>query len=238
MKKTIHPTRLQYQPTNRSCAYTSGAMLLENVGVPAKIEDLIAEIPEIRDRDKKVRGGIAQEVATQCLDRNTDVDMYTFDCQIIDLSWQGLSDDELISRLIEVREARNIPNLGKPLTRRYIDAYIGFLQKGGRLHILPAVTAKLLYQLLDKGALFVNACPHILFNEGRLLYPKLRTSKLDDVKGEVSIHSLVINGYDEKGNFLLSDPFYGQKIVEAEFMTGAIMAAAIGCDSLCFQVSR
>ncbi len=213
-------------------------MLLENIGVRAEIEDLIAEVPEIKDRDGNVRGGIAQEVAIQCLDRNTYVDMYTFDCQIIDLSWQGLSNDELISRLTEVKEVRNIPNLGKPLTQRYIDAYISFLQKGGRLHILPVVTTKLLYRLLDKNALFVNACPHILFNEGRLLYPKLRTSKLDDINGEVSIHSLVISGYDEKGNFLLSDPFYGQKTVEAELVTGAIMAAAIGCDSLCFQVSR
>jgi hypothetical protein len=238
MKKTIHPINLQYQPTNRSCAYTSVAMLLDNCGVKEKIEDLVTEIPELKDKDGNERGGIAQEVATQCLGRGMSVDMYTFDCQIIDLSWAGLANDELIARLKVTRQNRDIPNLGKDLTQRYIDAYIDFLEKGGKLHILPVAKTKLLYQLLDKRPLFINACPHILFNEGRLLYPELRKSKLDDISGEVSIHSLVIKGYDEIGNFLLSDPFYGERTIEAETLTGAVMAAAIGCDSLCFQIAK
>lgn len=212
-------------------------MLLANLGISANTTDLISEVPEIKDKDGNVRGGIGQEVAIECLDRGVNVDMYTFDCQIIDLSWQGVSKDEVIARLNAIKETRVMPNLGKSLTRRYIESYVHFLEKGGDLHIMPCVSTKLLYELLDKGPLFVNACPHIMFNEGRLLYPELRKSKLDDINGEVSIHSLVINGYDEAGNFLLSDPFYGPKTVEAEAMTGAIMAAAIGCDSLCFQIS-
>lgn len=195
-------------------------------------------IPVILNKDGEPWGTINQQLATWCISQGYKVNMYTFDCQVIDLSWRDLGKEHLLERLEAAKTGRNVPALGKQWSKMYLQSYIDYLNAGGELHIKPNVTTKLLYELLKDGPLLPCVCFNTMYGTGRSKDVGIRESVSDDVNGKISNHSIVIYGVTEDGDFMIADPWRkpGKHIIEAERMLCAITAAQIECDNLFFSL--
>jgi hypothetical protein len=241
MKAVAYEVTHYYQPTTNSCGYTALAILLSHYGITKTPEELLDAVPQPTNEDGKPVGSVTAQLATWCLNQGHTIDFFSFDFQITDLSWAGLDSQQLISKLKAVKDSRDVAGIGgKHWSRIYVEAYIAMLEAGGTLIINPHVTTKLLYDLLQKGPVYANICSLVSHNLGRQRYPdhSKRESVPDDINGIAGTHSIVIYGNDERGNFLVADPWEGMEVTDPETMLCAISAAEIECDSQCFQLSK
>lgn len=235
--KVVH----RYQPTNTSCSPTALSIMLSHYGISESPEEIMKIVPQVKDEDGKDGGTINQQLATWCKEQGYEVTLYTFDCQIIDQSWRGLSPQDIIARLeVGLAGGWDVPSLGKLWSRAYRQSYIDYLQVGGQLEIQPAVTSKLLHKLLGNGPVLPCVCYNTLYGTGRSRYIGAETSEKDDVNGKATNHSIVIYGINEKGDFLVADPLKkpGLHTIEPERMLAAISTAQIECDNLLFQIQK
>lgn len=243
MKAVEHKITHYYQPTTSTCGYAALAILLSHYKRDASItpQDVIASVPQPKDAGSEPTGSITAQLASWCLSRGYSLDFYSFDCQILDLSWEGLSADSLIERLEAVKDSRHVLSLGeKYWSQVYVQAYIDMIQAGGNLQISAHVASQQLYDLLANGPIYANICSATVNNQGRLTYPNPAEllEAPDDKNGFVGTHSVIIYGNDEQGNFLVADPWEGLETVDAETMICGITAAQIECDNQCFQIRQ
>lgn len=238
MKAITHKVTHYYQPTNSTCGYAALAIFLSFYGIDKKPEELVVEVPQPKDEKGNAEGSVTAQLVTWCQQNDLKVQMYAADCMILDLSWQKLDEAKIAERLKAVRLERNVLGLGKHWSKVYVDAYLAMLESGAKLKVVSFITSDLLYKLLKNGPVYANICSTALRGQGRKINTGLRKQKLDDVHGRVSNHSLVIYGHDNKGNFLLADPWDGRIVVEPEKMVLAIEAAQIECDNQCFVIEQ
>jgi hypothetical protein len=215
-------------------------MLLGMYGHEITPVQLLKDVPVSADDQGEEHGTTAQELATWCLHHNFTVVMHTFDFQITDVTWEGYDRRKLLARLEAVLENRDVPSLGKALSRVYVKSYIDFLKAGGELHVLPQVTTKLLYDLLQNGPIFVNVAAAVLFRHGRQRFTGLLKGVPDDVAGTIGTHSMVLFGNTEEGDFLAADPGDAGEFklisLEPEELIVSMTAAQIECDNFIFQI--
>ena len=239
MKKVEHKINHQYQPTNTTCSPTALSMLLSFYGKNFTVTEVLDKVPQVHNEEGEPFGTINQQMATWCMSLGFDVSLYTFDCQVIDQSWATLPNEKLLERLEARKSGWAVPSLGDAWTKAYAQSYIDFVKAGGELTIQPAITSKLLYNLLEDAPVLVCASYSTLYGAGRTENFDEFRSASDDVNGRTWNHSVVIYGNDENGNFLIADPFKkpGLHVVEPERMIAAISTAQIECDNLIFQLS-
>ncbi len=238
MKSNSHPVTQQYQPTNTTCSPTALSTLLGHYGNKISPLDVEAKVPQsINDKGEKI-GTINQQLATWCLTRGYNVTLYTFDCQIIDQSWGKLETNKLIERMKLRKNGWVVPGMGEEWTKRYTQAYIDFIIAGGKLHIQPAVTTVLLYDLLKTGPFLPCVSYSTLYGEARSRNIGEIEVVTDDVNGRATNHSIVVYGNDESGNFVIADSWKkpGLHTIEPERLLAAISTAQIECDNLLFQI--
>ncbi len=240
MKSVQYKIKHQYQPTNTTCSPTALSMMLDYYNEDISVDEISSKVPQVYSEDGEPFGTINQQMATWCISLGYDVALYTFDCQVIDQSWAELSKEKLCERLKARKDGWIVPALEKVWTVAYAQAYIDFLKADGELYIQPAVNTKLLYELLAEGPVLPCLCFNTLYGRGRTSNFDEKKSVKDDINGRTWNHSVVIYGYDEKGNFLVADPIRkpGLHVVEPERMIAAISTAQIECDNLLFQIRK
>ncbi len=238
MKSTTYRVRHQYQPTNTTCSPTALSILLEFYGNKISPLDVEVMVPQsTNDKGEKI-GTINQQLATWCISKRYNVVLYTFDCQIIDQSWGELDTAQQLERMKLRKDGWVVPGMGEEWTKQYTQAYIDFISAGGTLHIRPAATTKILYDLLEKGPFLPSVSYSTLYGAARSKNTDEIESVDDDVNGRAMNHSIVVYGNDEDGNFLIADPWKkpGLHTIEPERMLAAISTAQIECDNLLFQI--
>lgn len=235
-----HEVTHYYQPTNHSCSQSAMAILLSFFGKSLTPEEIMTKIPVNKNDKGEDWGTINQQLATWCLSQGFDVEMYTADFEVIDLSWAKLPKEKLLERMELAKDRREVPALGKEWSKIYTQSYIDFVNAGGQLHIQPYMTTKLLNDLLPSSPLLLCVCYNVLYNSGRSKDTSLRKSEPDDLSGKLTNHSIVIYGKDDNGNYLIADPWKepGLHDVEPERMLAAMTAAQMECDNLLFQLKR
>ena len=240
MQEIKHKIQHQYQPTVTTCSPTALSMLLGHYDKELSVDEISEQVPQVYDEQGNPFGTINQQMATWCIALGFSTKMYTFDCQVIDQSWADLKTEDLLQRLDARKNGWTVPSLGKDWTEAYSQSYIDFLKASGELHIQPAVTTKLLYSLLKVGPVLPCLCFNTLYGKGRTSHFGEQKSANDDLNGRTWNHSVVIYGNDDKGNFLIADPFEkpGLHVIEPERMIAAISTAQIECDNLLFQLER
>lgn len=240
MKATEYEISHQYQPTNTTCSPTALSMLLNHYGQDFSVESISNKVPQVKNEDGENFGTINQQLATWCISLGFKVSFYTYDVQVIDQSWATLSPEDLLTRLQARKSGLVVPSLGDLWNKAYIQAYIDFLKAGGELHIQPAVTSKLLYELLKRGPILPCLSFSTLYGTGRVSSKGEIESVPDDINGKAWNHSVVIYGNDEEGHFLIADPWQkpGRHVIEPERMLAAISTAQLECDNLLFQLSK
>ena len=238
MKPTRHKITHHYQPTNNTCGYASLAVFLSFYGKEYTPEQLVDKVPQPKNEKGKPTGSVTTQLVDWVQSQGFQIHMYSSDCLVLDLSWQHMDSRQIIDRLKAVKATRHVPALGNYWTKVYIDSYISMLDGGSELSTVPFITTGLLYKLLKNGPIYVNVCATALNGKGRMVHPGLREDVADDTNGAVSTHSVVVYGNDDKGNFLVADPWEGLIEVESEKMVLAIEAAQIECDNQCFVVEK
>lgn len=231
MKAVEHKVKHYFQPTNSACGESAIATLLSYYDKPVKPEQILEEVPQIPNEDGEPFGSITSQLVTWMQKQGFKCKMFSFDCLVTDLSWHGYSTAKLLERLEAIRDVRDVPALGKHYTKAYIDAYIEMLRAGAKLEIQPLVTPELLYNLVKSGPVFTTFCSTVARGKGRTVSYGERKSKLDDVNGRVLNHSVVIYGYDAKGDFLIADPWEGRIKLKPLKLAICIMAAQVECDN-------
>ena len=235
-----HEVKHFYQPTNHTCSQSAMASLLSFFDVNLTPEEIASKIPVNKNDKGEDWGTINQQLATWCLGEGFDVDIHTFDFEIIDLSWANLKKDELLERMKAAKSHREVPALGKAWSEIYMQSYIDFVEAGGELHIRPYVTTELLDELLTKSPLLHCICYNVLYGTGRSKDTGLRKAEPDDLDGKLTNHSIVIYGKDDNGNYLIVDPYKepGRHSIEPERLLASMTAAQMECDNLLFQLRR
>lgn len=238
MKTTNHTVKHQYQPTNTTCSPTALCILLSHFDMtmdPLKVEELVPQC--VNEKGEKI-GTINQQLATWCVSSGYDVDLYTFDCQIIDQSWSNLDNEKLIERLLLRKSGWVVPAMGELWTDQYAQAYVDFIKAGGRLYVQPAVTTELLYRILETGPFLPCVSYSTLYGAIRTRNNGEYEAEDDDINGKATNHSIVVYGNDETGNFLIADSWKkpGLHVIKPERMLAAISTAQIECDNLLFQI--
>ncbi len=212
-------------------------MLLNSYGMPTTPKQVITSLPVKVDAEGTEIGSLSQELATWAISLGYEVTIHSFDVQITDMSWIGMDEQMLLERLKAVEEIRNVPNLGKESSKRYVRSYVNFIKNGGKLIIAQYPTIDKIVELLQISPLFVNVCAHTLYGIGRLSYLEPGKNKPDDVNGKITTHSIVVHEYDGKGTFTIADPWEGRKEVSAEALLSGITATQIECDNMIIQLA-
>lgn len=240
MNKIEHEIKHQYQPTNTTCSPTALSMLLGFYGENYSVDDISTKVPQVKNEKGDNSGTINTQMATWCKSLGFDVALYTADVQVIDQSWSKFSSGEIVERLEARKSGFKVPSLGDLWNTAYCQAYIEFIQSGGELHIVNAITSNLLYELLKEGPILPCLSFGTLYGKGRTSTVDETETNPDDVNGKAWNHSVVIYGNDEKGNFLIADPWEkpGYHVIEQDVMVAAIGTAQLECDNQVFQLSR
>lgn len=227
--------KLQLQPTNTTCEHAALAMLFDFYDKTMPVSEIVRELPCFADDENREVGIFTQSAAAFAAQHDFAVDLYVFDYLIVDQSWRDLNNRELIAKFQSVRgHRRDAGNLSGELSDLAIDGYIDFLRAGGRLHITRYPSRKLLMNLLCRQPVFLSLCPDVIFDcGGRMKNVALRKSVPDDIEGGVVTHATILRGY-ENGEFLLADPWFGERSVNPEALTAAIMEAQFSCDNMLF----
>jgi hypothetical protein len=238
MSNIEHTVKHYYQPTNHTCSQSALAILLSFFGKSLTPEEIAAKIPVNKNDKGEDWGSINQQLATWCLSQGFEVDIYTADFEIIDLSWIKLTKETLLERMELAKDHREVPSLGKEWSKIYTQSYIDFLNAGGELHLEPYMTTKLIDDLLPASPLLLCVCYNVLYTSGRSKDIGLRKAETDDLNGKLTNHSIVIYGKDGDGNYLIADPYKepGLHTIEPERLLAAMTAAQMECDNLLFQL--
>ena len=241
MKAVQHNITHIYQTSNHNCSQASLAMVLSTYDPSASIEGVLANVPVNTDSKGEEIGTVKQHLALWCLSLGYKVDMYTFDCALIDQSWSKLKKSELLSRMKLSQKNRDLDLLGRRWSKVYIKSYIDFLQKDGNLHIKPYVSSDLIYRLLQNGPITAGVCYKTLHGVGHSKIVGLRKEEFYDIgKGSAGTHSIVLYGNDEEGSIFVADPWLepGLHKLPVEQIIAAISAAQVSCDNLLFQITK
>ncbi len=239
MNSIEHKITHQYQPTNTTCSPTALSMLLGFYGTNVSVDDISVKVPQVKNEKGENFGTINTQMAMWCRTLGFDVALYTADVQVIDQSWSKLSSEAIIARLEARKSGLAVPSLGELWTEAYSQAYIEFIQSGGELHIVNAITANLLYELLPKGPLLPCVSFDTLYGRGRTSNVGEKEVRPDDVNGKAWNHSIVIYGNDDEGNFLVADPWEkpGRQVIAPDVMIAALGTAQLECDNMTFQLT-
>ena len=226
------------QPTNSTCGYAALATLLSFYNKSVSVDDLLQNVEQPLDKDGNPSGSITTELVTWCLFQGFKTDLYSFDCELLDLSWQRLPQSDLIAKISENSDTRDVLGLGKKYANRYLNGYAEMIKNGGKLTIAPHVTTKLIDELLTNAPVYVNVCSDVIDNKGRTVSKGLRQDIEDDINGRVHTHSIVVYGRDDSGAYLAADPWAGLRKLDSETLLCSISMAQIECDNMIFQLSK
>lgn len=232
-----HDYNLILQPTNVSCTQTATAMMLSHYDKTVNLTEILEKTVS-KDESGEETGSSMQQLGTYCLDQGYDVELYSFDSLILDLSWSQMPSSQLIEKLELVREHRNVASLGENSTKNYIKEYLAFLKKGGTLIIESHPTSSLLKKLVSDGPVCAAVSHPTMAQSGHTSNTGLRRDIQNDLENDISTHAVLIYGCDDNGNFLIADPWGNPEIrtLTSEHLIASIMSAQWLCDNILFRI--
>lgn len=236
MQAITHKVTHHYQPTNNTCGYAALAIFLSHYDMQYKPEELVGKVPQPKDAEGTSHGSVTAQLADWTQTQGFQVHMFVSDMYILDLSWKNKSSEQIKERLEQVKSRRKVPLMNSHWVNIYENAYLSMLNHGAEITVAQFITTELLYKLLKDGPVYTNICSTANSGNGRTVNPGLRETKVDDINGGVSTHSVVIYGNDEDGNFLVADPWDGLVTTEPEHMVLSIATAQIECDNQIFII--
>lgn len=219
------------QPDEVTCGPTCLTKVYRFYGYEKELDDVIAETPRHPDG-----GTLAVNLGIGAMKNGFRPTIYPYGLRIFDPTWRRLDRDDLINKL----RARRGTARSKRLERA-IDAYVAYLNLGGRIRF-DELTKKLLIAILRRGD------PILTGLSATYLYgtPREWEDRYDDVRGESAGHFVVVCGYYPKSDrFVVADPFRnvpiskrGRYSVNAERLIAAILLGDSSYDAVLLVLGK
>lgn len=216
---------IEPQPDHVTCGATCLHALYRWWGASASsLTRLIREVPRLPHG-----GTLGVHLAVHALQRGYEVDLYTHNLQMFDPTWfQG----EVVLR---DRLRGQAAHKRQPPLPHATEAYLRFLELGGRLHYEDLRPA-LLTDLTDRGPLLVGLSATYLY---RSMREDPETGDYDDIGGLPVGHFVLLAGHEEGGRrFTVADPWQDNPLAEGRHygvdyhrLAGAILTSIVTHDA-------
>ena len=186
---------IQAQPDDVTCGPTCLQALYQFYNDPVPLKNVIREVKQLKNG-----GTMAVMLANHALARGYRAHIYSYNLNVFDPTWFKSPSKKIVQFLKEQMEFKSKRRKLQVATQ----AYIKFLESGGRLHYSE------LDENLIKGYL-KRSIPILTGLSATYLYGTPREIPqydiYDPIKGEPAGHFVVITGYDEEKNFVyVADP--------------------------------
>lgn len=191
-------------------------------------------------RDRTVRnddgGTLAVFLGLTALRQGYRATLYPFDLRIFDPSWFDLPHRALAAK---VKERAAV--LESPSRRRAAEAWVQFIEEGGRVEF-HELSPDLLVNILDRGHPLISGLSATwLYRQTR---ERPHDNEFDDVHGEPTGHFVVIGGYSGSGRrFIIRDPAShvpfsrdGRYVVPAQRLINAILLGDVTQDAVLLEL--
>ncbi len=224
----VHP---QLQHTNHCCVQAAFATAISHFDASIDTRDILADCPVARDDNGMEVGTLFHSVANTLLSLGFSVTIVTPESQLLDLSWSSLDRRHLLQRLRAAIEHYRSPALGEAFSRKFIEEYVTFVDRGGELIITPWLSAQHVREYVAVAPVVVGVSYPTLTGLGHATFKGLRTLVGDDVRGEVFTHAITVSGYDGR-IFEVHDPLSAKPLrIKDERLMAAIHAASYAHDA-------
>jgi hypothetical protein len=182
------------QPDDTTCGPTCLHALYRYFGDDIPLQRVIDEVQSL-----KKGGTLGVMLANHALQRGYRASIYTYNLMIFDPTW-FLPEANIRRRLV-----RRLEVINNAKQKKAIEAYLWFLDNGGKIHFVD-LTRNLLRRFLKSGR------PILTGLNSTFLYRAMRvreeTMMDDDIYGEVVGHFVVLSGYDRQNKTVcVSDPY-------------------------------
>ena len=195
------------QPDNTTCGPTCLHAVYRYYDDTIALSQVIEEVPTLEGG-----GTLSVYLAMHALQRGYRTTIIPYNLQVFDPTWAGLPPAEIILRLRRQAAVKE----GMPGVQQVSEAYLDYLQRGGRLHF-DVLTASLIRSYLKRGipimtglsATYLYDCSREYDLDGEVVY--------DDVRGASCGHFVVLAGYNrEARRALVADPFLPNPLAEGQ----------------------
>ncbi|NQV26141.1 MAG: hypothetical protein HQ518_17430 [Rhodopirellula sp.] len=183
------------QPTDSTCGPTSLHAVYGYYGDDLPLEQVIDEVETV-----ETGGTLAALLGQHALKRGYKATLYTCNLYVFDPTWFDPIDQPLVELLRAQMEFKKDAKL-----QTASQAYINFLQKGGRIR-LEDMSPALLRRYLRRGIPVLTGLSLTwLYRDPRETYPE---SQPDNIRGLPVGHFVVLCGYDPVTRLVLvADPY-------------------------------
>ena len=121
-----HDVKLQIQSSSSNCVQTATSQLVSFFHKQLTPETIEQSIPIRRTEDGKPLGTLLPDIGRYLMTQGFLATVHVFDIQIIDRSWTGMSQAEILNEL-KVLQKTGISTAKTPYTVPLINSYINFL---------------------------------------------------------------------------------------------------------------
>ena len=216
------------QPNDTTCGPTALHAVYNYYGDVISLEKVINGVHALKEG-----GTLAVLLACHALERGYNASIYTYNLKLFDPTWNVSDKREIIQKLIHQKKSKK----GKKL-HKATQAYINFLNLGGNLYY-----EDLDVHLFDKffkmeQPILTGLSATYLYNCKRETTNSKNESIYDDLRGFPTGHFVVLNGFDEKQNVIVADPYqenpvsYGNYYsVNPQRLINAIMLGIVTYDA-------
>jgi Peptidase_C39 like family len=218
------------QPDNLTCGPTCLAQVYRYYGYQRSLDEVIRETARNADG-----GTLAVNLGISALRNRFRATIYSYNLRVFDPTWRTLDEPELIEKIRRRRELVDSKRL-----RRSLEAYITYLEAGGRVHFNELGRELLARLLAARRPILTGLSATYLYR-----IPREFDDKSDDVRGEPVGHFVVICGYYPKSDrFVICDPLAnpisrtGKYTVDAERLISAILLGDVTYDADLLVLTR
>ena len=185
------------QPNDTTCGPTSLHAVYDYFDVKLDLNEVINSIEYLEGG-----GTLAVMLGIDALKRGFEAEIITFNLKIFDPSWFQEDNINLIEKLKTQLKYKKTPKF-----KQATNAYISFLEKGGKISYKTLNKELLNSFLIQDTPILTGLSATYLYNEKREYGEPVM---YDDIKGQASGHFVVLSGINfENGTVRVADPLHG-----------------------------
>lgn len=241
MQPIQHDIQAIKQKTSE-CMQTAATQLISFYDKSITVEEVLKEVPIYIDENGDKIGTSPGHLASFFAARGYKTTTHIFDVELFDLSWSGLSNTEVINKLIKRQEYIPTNSWLAKYHHILVEGWQLYVQKGGTFGF-PVLSSKLIHELLQEGPVLMMVNSTYLNRSSKQSY-STETDKFvdDDLQGRSLTHAVTAAGYKD-GKFLIVDPDPPEGIeqhrwIESDHILASIMAAQTESDNFIISVSK